>query len=290
MKTYDIVDSPDNNFPFVAERGILQGLFPEHTHNYTELLVAMSGTGYQRSGNEYCRVTRGTVLTVPPPLAHQMEDMVDLELFVLKFDLNRLISFQYDLQNDPGFRSLFIQCPPALYKGNTVPPLQLNEKQLLHVLGLMEVMYQEFKEQKSGYQVIIRTHLLALTAYLSRCFLPEHTPISQRMEKIIPTVVYMEENLHRNIRIQELAGMIYLSPRQYDRVFKEIYGVSPSRYLAELRLNRACQLMADRNCILGEIWEQCGFTDNPFFYRQFKKRFGVTPKQYRAWLLSSIQE
>ena len=290
MKTYDIVDSPDTSFPFVVELGKLEGLFPEHTHNYTELIVTFKGTGWQRSGGSRFPLKRGTVVTVPPPLAHQMEEMVDLTMYVLKFDLNRLISFQYDLKNDPGFRSLFIQCPPALYKGNSVPPLQLDEAQLHHVVGLMKVMDQEFQEQRPGYQVIIRTHLLALTAYLSRCFLPQRTSLSLRMEKIIPTVVYMEENLHRTIRIQELAGLVYLSPRQYDRVFKEVYGVSPSHYLAQLRLNRACQLMADASFPLGEIWERCGFTDNPFFYRQFKKEFGITPKQYRARLLSSMQK
>lgn len=288
MRKYDIEDSPES-FPFAVERGKLEGLFTEHTHSYTELIVTLGGTGWQRSGSSLCQLKRGTVVTVPPPLAHQMENMRALDMFVLKFDLNRLVSFQYDLRNDPGFRSLFIQCPPALYKGDTVPPLQLEESQLRHVQGMMDVMYEEFQEKKAGYQVIIRTHLLALTAYLSRCFLPEHTTVSQKMEKIIPTVVYMEENLHQSIHIQELAQLVYLSPRQYDRVFKEVYGVSPSSYLAELRLNRACQLMADPRFPLGEIWEQCGFTDNPFFYRQFKKRFGVTPKQYRVRLLASMQ-
>lgn len=290
MKNYDIVDSSDAGFPFVVERGYLQGLFPEHTHSYTELIVILSGCGWQRSGSSRHELRRGTVITVPPPLAHQMEDMVDLELFVLKFDLNRLLYFQYDLKNNPGFRSLFIQCPPTMQTGNDVPVLQLEESQLIHVISLMEVMEQEFRQRKAGYQVIIRTHLLALTAYLSRCLLPDHTPASQRLEKIIPTVVYMEENLHRTIRIQELAKLVYLSPRQYDRIFKEVYGVSPSTYLSQLRLNRACQLMADRHCSLGEIWERCGFTDNPFFYKQFKKYFGITPKQYRTQLLSSMQE
>ncbi len=86
----------------------------------------------------------------------------------------------------------------------------------------------------------------------------------------------MEENLQNPIRISELSNLTYLSPRQYDRIFQNVYGLSPSAYLAELRLTRACQLMTDRN-ITGNLWTQCGFMDNAYFYRCFKKRFGITP-------------
>ncbi len=290
MRVYDITARPDDSFPFSAETSCMNGFFPDHAHNYTELIVVLGGTGWHCSENERCRLEAGAVVTVPPPLTHRIEDMDNLKIYVLKFDLNGLMACDYDLKNDPGFRSLFVQCPPALRHQAPGEPLMLDADQLAHVTDLIGVMTQEFRERKPGYKVIIRTHLLALTAYLSRCFLPSQNSLSLQMEKILPTVTYMEENLHRSIRVPELAEQVFLSTRQYDRIFKEVYGTSPNTYLTQLRLYRACQLMAARSCPLGEIWEKCGFTDNPFFYKKFKAFFGITPREYQQWLVPSIQD
>lgn len=288
MKEYSIPEQSGDSFPFIAEIGVMNDFFPIHTHSYTELIIVLSGEGIHDSVNGRYSLQRGTVLSVPPPLAHQMEKMKDLEVYVLKFDLNGLLSWDYELKNDPGFRSLFIQLPPSASLGKLTPPLQLTEQQLSHVTSLMKVLLSEYSQRKPGYKAIIRTHLLAMTAYLARCFLPERNTVSTQMERIISTVTYMEENLHRPIRVPELANLVFLSARQYDRIFQNVYGMSPAAYLGELRLNRACLLMTNPQLPLGEIWEQCGFTDNAFFYRCFKKRYGVTPRQYRSQLIATI--
>ena len=290
MRSYDITGRPDDTFPFAAEYAVAQGFFPEHTHSYTELLVVLSGTGWHCSDKGKFLLSTGAVVTVPPPLAHEMDKMKDLEMYVLKFDLNGLNSYGYDLRNHAGFRSLFIQCPPSLQSQKAGAPLLLDAQQLEHVRMLISTMFQEFSQRRPGYKIIIRTHLLALTAYLARCFLPDENALSLRMEKIIPTVTFMEENLRQKITIPQLAEQVFLSPRQYDRVFKEIYGTTPSSYLSELRLQYACQLMAERQCPLAQIWEKCGFTDNPFFYKKFKAFFGITPREYQQWLVPSIQD
>lgn len=130
MKIYDIAARPDDSFPFAAEGGEMNGLFPEHTHTYTELMVITGGRGWHVSANGRHWLTPGTVITVPPPLAHQMEEMEHLQLYVLKFDLPRLMAYDYDLKNDPGFRSLFVHCPFPQQPGSQAKPLQLDQEQL----------------------------------------------------------------------------------------------------------------------------------------------------------------
>lgn len=288
MKQYNMYEQSGDLFPIIVETGVMNDFFPVHTHSYTELIIVLDGEGIHDSINGRHCLARGDVVTVPPPAAHQMEQMKELKVYVVKFDVNGLLSGDYELKNDPGFRSLFIRFPANSANQKTIPPLRLNQQQLNHVISLMEVMLSEYALRKPGYKSIIRTHLLALTAFLARCFLPERTVVSSRMEKIVSTVSYMEENLYRPIRVSELASQVFLSVRQYDRLFNNVYGISPSAYLSELRLNRACLLMTDPQLPLGEIWEKCGFTDNAFFYRCFKKRFGVTPRQYRDQLIATI--
>lgn len=290
MKIYNISQQTNEDFPFSVEQVEMNGIFPEHAHSYTELIVILDGSGFHTSSNGRYLLQKGSVITVPPPLAHQMEDMIHLNLYVLKFDLSKLISLDYELKNDPGFRSLFIQFPLTNSHAEMVPPLVLTDSQLQHVSSLIQVMLQESIHKKPGYKTIIRTHLFALTAFLSRCFLPEQTVRSLHMNQIMPTVNYMEEHLKETIRIPFLADLVCLSPRQYDRIFQMVYGIPPSTYLSELRLNRSCQMMSTQTLSFREISEQCGFKDVPFFYRCFKKRYGITPKQYRSYLIQSIQD
>lgn len=288
MKCYTFSDQFENNFSFIVEKGELNDFFPIHTHNYTELIVVLNGHGFHKSLNGRQELQRGSVVIVPPPMAHEMEEMKHLEMYVLKFDLHSLPFIHDIFKNDPGFRSLFLQMPISQLDIEPISPFLLNEQQLLHIISLMNVMFLEFSASKPGYTTVIQTHLLALAAYLSRCFHPKQTSVSMQMERLLCTVTYMEDHICQKIHIQELADLVYLSTRQYGRIFREVYGISPSAYLAELRLNRACQLMANPDIPLNAIWEMCGFSDNAFFYRCFRHRFDITPKEYRIKLLDSI--
>lgn len=289
MKHYDMNGQTEKTFPFLAETGEMNDRFPVHTHSYTEVIIVSGGHGFHTCVNGRHKVQRGSVLVIPPPMAHELDSMEHLQVYVLKFDLNHFLLLTETLKNTPGFRSLFLRFAVSRSEAGAAHPLQLTESQLLHVISLLDVIFQEFSASDSGAKTVIQTHLLALAAYLSRCYQPEATPVSIQMERILCTVSYMEEHLTEKIHIQELADLVYLSSRQYGRIFHEVYGRSPSSYLTELRFNRACQLMADRTIPLGAIWEQCGFSDNAFFYRCFRRRFGITPKEYRRKLMNTLK-
>ena len=283
MRMYDIADRPDITFPFAIEKGVCNGAFPEHQHKFTELSVVLDGTALNTVEGVTQRIGRGDVFVIAQPLIHRMDEQRDLYLYTVKFDLDKLILSDYDLKWNPGFRALFIECPPGL-KASAYGRLVLTEEQLAFVAATLEFLYQEFMTRQPGYKMMIRTHLLALTAYLSRCFLPLGETGSAQLCKILPSVRYMEENLQKNIRVGELAELVYLSERQYSRVFKAVYGMSPAAYMIELRLHAACRMMENQALSLSAIAQACGFSDSAFFSRQFKSRFGVTPNQYRSKL------
>lgn len=289
MKHYNMNSQAEKNFPFLVEKAEMHDRFPVHTHSYTEVILVLSGYGFHTSMDGRCEVRRGSVLVIPPPMAHELDSMEHLQVYVLKFDLNRFLLLTETLKNTPGFRSLFLRFAVSRSEAEPSHPLLLTESQLLHAISLIEVISEEFSASKPGSQTVIHTHLLALAAYLSRCYQPEATPVSIQMERILRTVSYMEEHLTEKIHMQQLADLVFLSARQYGRIFHAVYGRSPSSYLSELRFNKACQLMADREIPLGDIWEKCGFSDNAFFYRRFKRRFGVTPKEYRRNLLNTMR-
>lgn len=80
----------------------------------------------------------------------------------------------------------------------------------------------------------------------------------------------------------EIAGLVGLSVSALHRRFKQRYGVSPMRYLAETRLERAAHLLETGEMALAELGFAVGYGDQSAFTRAFRRHHGLPPARYRA--------
>ena len=79
-----------------------------------------------------------------------------------------------------------------------------------------------------------------------------------------------------------LASLEGLSESRFYTVFKEKIGCSPVEYINALRIERACNLLSSTPMSVGEVGANCGFDDNFYFSKIFKKKMGVSPTKYKA--------
>ena len=63
--------------------------------------------------------------------------------------------------------------------------------------------------------------------------------------------------------------------------FKEKYGISPSEYVAELRISKAKELLLNEDINISEIAQECGFSSLYSFSRAFKENVGISPIKFR---------
>ena len=68
----------------------------------------------------------------------------------------------------------------------------------------------------------------------------------------------------------------------FERIFKRETGMSPTAFLQQRRINRACELLRNTTFSIKEISSICGFYDSAFFCRRFKAAMKLTPSEYRA--------
>ena len=94
-------------------------------------------------------------------------------------------------------------------------------------------------------------------------------------------VTYMEQNYTSKITNKQLAELCCVSPDCFIRTFKKHYGVTPKRYLLNLRLNKAKEQLDTHMMTVQEVAAHLGFENTPYFSRLFKKKMGVTPSRYR---------
>ena len=92
----------------------------------------------------------------------------------------------------------------------------------------------------------------------------------------------MDAQHQRPIRVAELAELANMSVRNYQRIFREVEGTSPSEYLLRLRILKARKLLESEHRPVTAIAYDCGFSDSNYFSRMFHKVVGVTPRAYRS--------
>lgn len=95
------------------------------------------------------------------------------------------------------------------------------------------------------------------------------------------TMAYVKENYDKKITLDELAGRVYLSRSYLCSIFKESVGTSIVSYINRIRIQKSRQLLSDRSLSLSQVAIQCGFVDQSYFTKMFKREMGVSPKQYR---------
>lgn len=91
----------------------------------------------------------------------------------------------------------------------------------------------------------------------------------------------VEVNALNSISIEELAFLCAMSKSTFKRRFAEVYGKSPGQWQMEKRLDHSAYLLSVKKMNPGEVYEEVGFSNFSGFIQSFKKKFGVTPKQYQ---------
>jgi two-component system response regulator YesN len=93
---------------------------------------------------------------------------------------------------------------------------------------------------------------------------------------------YIRENYCRNIRMDEVARAVSLSPPYFSRLFKKEMDATFLDYLTQLRLDKAKQLLRDQSITIGEVARAVGYGEACYFSRVFKKHERLSPREYRC--------
>ena len=92
--------------------------------------------------------------------------------------------------------------------------------------------------------------------------------MEDRIKKVLD---YIEENLGHSLELKDLAAVACLSPSQFHRQFKRQTGRTPFKFVEEMRMNKAYQLILEEGWMIHELSDQFGYKDYETFSRAFKK-------------------
>jgi len=101
-------------------------------------------------------------------------------------------------------------------------------------------------------------------------------------DRLSGIVGWMMSNLQGDLSIEALAKRSSLSPRQFSRRFKQVFGETPATFVETRRLEEARRRMAGPHRTIKHVATSVGFRSDDVFRRTFERRYGITPGTYRS--------
>ena len=98
---------------------------------------------------------------------------------------------------------------------------------------------------------------------------------------------YVLDHPDQDLSVETLAEKVGMSPRNFARVFTRQVGMTPGRFVEQLRLERARQYLEDTERPVSEVAERCGYTTAEGMRLAFDRHLGVSPREYRRRFASS---
>lgn len=216
----------------------------------------LDGKGYIRQDSEQAEVHAGDAYILQPGRVHHYYS--DAKTPWTKIWLNASGSLIRHLLSDYGLNQALL-IPGFGQEQYFSDIFDAIEKEPAKCCGLLELRLHELIQALSSCYV---THAEA------------HTPAAI-MKK------YIDQNLTHPLIMDEIAASVHLSPSRAIHVFTETFGMPPHRYYLAQRLELAQSMLLYTALSIREISERLGFADYNHFSISFKKKYGVSPLQFR---------
>lgn len=282
---YRLLKTPDwfhrDGFPIAVERRDPQEPFGLHAHEFSELVIIVSGSGWHVTGRESWPLTAGDVFVISGQRPHNYRQMDQLCLVNIMFQPARMHLELADLPGLAGYHALFALEPAWRQRHRFSSRLRLTPQELGKVLGHVDQLDEELKLRGPAFGFLATAAFMQIIGYLSRCYSQSRHPDSRALLRIAEAITHLETRYAEPINLDELARIARMSKRSFIRAFRAAMGSSPIAYLLQLRVNRAATQLRRNGDPITDIAFRVGFGDSNYFTRQFRKLIGVSPRTYR---------
>lgn len=230
-------------------------VWPEHHHhNMCELILNLSGNGTMNiDGTEY-EYSPGTVIVCPPNTLHTK-------------------------QSKDGFQDIFLQFDsPLTFMKNSVIVFEDKDEDTIRMLMYKALNY--FNRKSPGYKDVLNAILSLILTILSCDITDERSNIVRLMEDEL-----IKHYIEPSFMVRDLYDAIPYDKDYIRRCFKRETGITPNTYLTNLRIDNAIRLIKKVNSEyeklnIAELAFMCGYDDALYFSKVFKKRTGLSPREY----------
>lgn len=268
---------PSGHAPVAIEPRLPQGEFPEHHHDFHEIVIVEHGTGIHVFNGQPYTIAGGTVCFVRDHDRHLYEHTDNLCLTNVLFRSPDAFQFL------SGVRKLL----PQEQEGGYPSHWRVNQsvlQQVRQIVARMETLDDSSEMHAVADRELLFMQLLVLLSRGSQV-----TESANNDVRINQLLAWLEEHFAEEICWESVAERFSLSLRTLHRQLKQHTGLTPQRYLNRVRLTRARHLLRHGDESVTDIAYRCGFGDSNHFSTLFRREFSWSPRDIRQGRDTQLQ-
>lgn len=256
--------------------------FPDHTHNYVELVYMASGsTTHIIDGNITLQVKAGELLFLNQHVRHAVHRAAQEDVAINFIVLPAFFGTALEMIGTDNVLGRFLA--GSLQKGSgEVSFLHFAVSDILPVQNLVEgLVWGLLNEQPNGRrinQISIGLLFLHLLNYTERLQIPSRREGTNAL--VLEALREVEEN-YRDANLSAIAQRRHVSLAYMSRLVREATGYSYKHLLQQKRMSKAGYLLRETNLAVQEVVAAVGYENTSYFYRLFQREFGLSPRAYR---------
>ncbi len=212
---------------------------------YAALSFREKGTGTFNIGNKSYYTKPGDVLFIPADTPYEVEYSTSESIVVNMSFCNYSEAEAFDLQSQSSVSVMFTLMLEEWRKYHSVNKAKSTIYSILEKIG----KYNTEKSKSS-----------ALANYMQ----------------------YIEAHFcDPDLEVKNICNVGFMCTSNLYRLFLKNFGMAPKQYIIKLRMNKAISLLVESELSIKEVSLQCGFSDEKYFSRAFKRKYGYSPSQLR---------
>ena len=239
-----------------------------HGHEFYEMVFILQGFTLHSCGGTSSILTAGDILFLPPGAFHAYITTHQTWLYNILFLPSALERCGVSPE-DPLYRA------PMRARAN---PVQRQE-----LIPILERLMAEPQTCETGWERLVLSKFGEFLVLYER--IRETTPhldgSNAHYRQLMQAMQCIENNLNRELLLEELAEAAGMSTGSLSRQFKQVTGLAPMEYARSQRMARAAELLKDASMSVSSVARSMGFSDISVFSRQFKQVTGMSPSEFR---------
>jgi AraC-like DNA-binding protein len=224
---------------------------PPHRHDALELVYCLEGTGRSTMARTTYDLNRNSFAIARKGTLHDQEYLTDMVSICVGLSESGLEALQGAWFDAGG------------------------------VLGrVLCTLAQELELRQPGHELVCKGLLFEVVGLVRRIAQANVRP--PRKKALVGRAMEIIQRNAGTVSVAELAGRLYVSKDYLRHLFQEYTSRSPIQHIIHARIERARDLLGQSDVSVKEIAAQCGFDNEYYFSRLFRKVTGTSPSQYRS--------
>lgn len=158
------------------------------------------------------------------------------------------------------------------------------QDELLRQIGF--ALWRELEQSDAIGKLYAQTAAQMLAVHLLRYYTTSQVHVEEASHLLSQHQVkrvtdFILADLRQDLSLEALAEQVGFSPYHFARLFRQTTGESPHQFVLRQRIEKARHLLKDTNVPLAFVAIESGFANQSHLTRQFKRRLGITPKDFR---------